>query len=334
MKKIKIANKFVGDNHPVFITAEAGINHNGNVKTAKEMVREAKESGSDAIKFQTFKADDLASEISPFYKIFKKLELDDSEFGEISDFAKSQDIIFYSTPFSEEAVDLLTRLHVPVFKIASGDLTHIPLIRYVATKKKPMILSTGMADLAEIKKSIASIKSKNNKIMIMHSVSAYPTPENEVNLKAIETLKNRFPYPVGFSDNGPDLLVPLCAISLGANLIEKHFTLNQKMRGPDHSFSADPKQFKNLVESARKIEQMFGDGIKRCQPSELANRTNARRSILSKVPIEKGTIITEGMIAVKRPAIGILPQYFDKVIGNIVKRRIRSDEPITWKDIS
>ena len=219
--KFKIGSKTVGKNFPAFIIAEAGINHNGKLQVAKQLIDAASRSDVDAIKFQTFKADDLTSSGSIYHKIFKKLELSDSDFGEISDYSRSKKIIFISTPFSNEAVDLLYKLKVPAFKIASGDLTDLPLIRYAASKKKPILLSTGMSYLPEIKTAIKEIlKTKNKKIGLFHSVSSYPTPYNETNLSAIYSMKSEFDYPIGFSDNGDDLLVPQVAVSLGAKLIE------------------------------------------------------------------------------------------------------------------
>ncbi len=332
--KIKIGKKCIGDNCPVFIVAEAGINHNGNIKTAKKMVSEAKRVGADAIKFQTFKASDLATSKSKFFKIFKNLEFGESEFKELSDYANSKGIIFCSTPFSENALDMLSKLHVPLFKIASGDLTHTPLLQHAAKKKKPMIISTGLANMEEVKYAVSIIRScGNNKIIILHSVSAYPTPPHDTNLNVIKSLKKTFNYPVGYSDNGPDLLVPTTAVAVGAKVIEKHFTLNRKMKGPDQKFSADPKQFSELVKKIREIEKILGDGKKRTQPSEMNNKVNARRSIIANTSIKKGIKITEDMISFKRPATGIPPKFFQKVIGSRVKKSIVKDNPIKWQDL-
>lgn len=333
--KIKIAEKFVGDNQPTFVIAEAGINHNGSLKLAKKLVSEAKKVGADAIKFQTFKASDLASVKSKYFNLFKKLELTSNDFSELHDYSKSQGIIFLSTPFSNDAVDLLTELHVPAFKIASGDLTNIPLIRYASSKKKPIILSTGMGTLDEISEAVKTIRSTGNKnILLMHSVSAYPTPSCEVNLNVIETMKKKFQYPVGYSDNGSDMIVPLIAVAKGAKLIEKHFTLDKKMKGPDQSLSSNPLEFKTLVERISTIEKMFGNGMKYCQPSELENRIHARRSVVAKISIEKGVRIKQEMLAIKRPATGIEPKHIHKLLGKKTIRKIYAEETIKWKDAS
>lgn len=331
---IKIAEKQIGKKYPVFVVAEAGINHNGNVKIAKNMISSAKDCGADAIKFQTFRAGDLASKKSKFFKIFKKVEIDYTHLGELSDHAKKERIIFFSTPFSEEAVDVLADLHVPAFKIASGDITHIPLIKKAASKKKPIIISTGMSNFAEIDFAVKAIKSeRNNKIIIMHSVTSYPTPSSDANLRAINTLQCRYKYPIGYSDNGAGILVPIIAVSLGARIIEKHFTLNKKMNGPDHSFSADPNELSLLVKKIRETEIILGDGKKNPQPSELQNIQHARRSIITLVDIKKGDKLTYSNIAIKRPGIGIMPLNFHKVIGSSAKRNIKIDQPIKWSDI-
>ena len=330
----KIGNKTIGENFSTFVIAEAGINHNGSLKIAKKMVDSAYNSGADAVKFQTFRADDLTSPQSIYHNLFKKLELSDSDFGEISDYARSKKIIFLSTPFSNNAVDLLTKLRVPAFKIASGDLTDLPLIRYAALKQKPMLLSTGMATLDEIGLSIKQIlKTKNRKICLFHSVSSYPTPYNETNLLAMNTIKKKFPYPVGFSDNGDDLLVPEVAVSLGANIIEKHFTLDKKMKGPDHKLSANPKQMKQLISNIRKIEQIRGDGEKKTQNSEKEGLVSIRRSIIANKDLDKGMKLTYDMIKIARPAKGIEPKFVNQVIGKILKSKISKNSPIKWTSL-
>ena len=332
---IKISNKKIGTNYPAFIIAEGGINHDGKLRIAKKLISKAKDSGADAIKFQTFKADNLVSINSKYFKIFQKLELKYNDFAELSDFAKTEGIIFLSTPFSDEAVDFLHKLKIPAFKIASGDLTNLPLIRFVASKHKPIILSTGMGNIKEIQEAIKTIKStKNNNIILLHSSSSYPTPPNEANLNAIKTLKNKFNFPIGYSDNGSNHLVPLIAISLGAKLIEKHFTLDRKMKGGDHSLSADPTQLKILINEIRNIETMLGDGIKNYQPSEKMGRINFRRSLIATQTIPKNEKITQKMISIKRPATGIEPKFMHQIIGKTTKRKILNDEPIKWKDLN
>jgi N-acetylneuraminate synthase/N,N'-diacetyllegionaminate synthase len=332
--KIKIGEKWIGRDKPVFVIAEGGINHNGSLKIAKKLVLAAKESGANAIKFQTFKASDLASPKSEYFKIFEKLELKDEEFEEISDYAKSNKIIFLSTPFGEQSVDLLNRIKVPAFKIASGDLTHIPLIEYVARKNKPVIISTGLANINEIREAVKTITNTGNKkIVILHSVSSYPTPPNEANLRAIRNLQEKFPFPIGYSDNGADNLVPVIAVAMGAKIIEKHFTLDKKMPGPDHNLSADPSELIELVRNIQATEKMLGDGIKKCQASELKNLIAARRSITMEMSIGKNTKLLKNMIGIKRPATGIEPKFIKKVIGKRVKKKMFANESLKWKHI-
>jgi len=332
--EIKFGRKKIGGKQPVFVVAEAGVNHNGSLKIAKSLIKEAKNCGADAVKFQTFKAIDLASKKSKWFNIFKKLELKDQEFKELNDYAKQNDILFFSAPFSFDAVDLLTKLNVKAIKIASGDLTNIPLIKYAASKKKTMIVSTGMGNLIEVKEAIRTIKSVRNKnIILMHSVSSYPTPIEDVNLSSMSLLEKKFSLPVGYSDNGDDMVVPIVAVSLGAKIIEKHFTLNKKMKGPDHHMSADPKQFKKLVDEIHQIEKMLGDGIKKCQKSELENLIGARRSVTAKVELPKNSRITQHDITLKRPATGIKPKYFYEILGRRNKQKIKADDAIQWKDL-
>ena len=331
---IKIKNKVIGNNI-TFVVAEAGINHNGKLRLAKNLVLKAKESGADAIKFQSFEASDLTSVHSKYFKIFRKLELSSSDFGEISDYAKSLGIIFFSAPFSNKAVDMLAKLRVPAYKIASGDLTNLPLISYAAKKMKPIILSTGMSNLDEIKQAVRVVKSTgNNKIILLHSVSSYPTPIEDVNLNSISFLQKKFSYPIGYSDNGKNMLVPLIAVGKGSKIIEKHFTSSKKLSGPDHKLSADPQEFSLMVKQIRQIEKMLGKSIKKCQPSEVDGLISVRRSITAVTNIEKNTIITNEMIMPKRPASGIEPKFFSKIIGKISKKNIMKDESLQWNDVN
>lgn len=331
---IKISNKKIGSTCPIFLVAEAGINHNGRLSIAKKLISEAKNVGSDAIKFQTFKAEDLASPNSQYFKLFKKVELSKSDFAELSDYSKSEGIIFLSTPFSNDAIDILTKLNVPCFKIASGDLTNIPLIEYAASKKKPIILSTGMSNIIEIKQAINAVKiSKNNKIIILHSVSGYPTPYYETNLNAIRYLEKMFGYPTGYSDNGDEELVPLTAAAVGATMIEKHFTLNRKMIGPDHKMSSDPSHLKKIITNIRKIEEMLGSEEKKVQSSEKSVRRNARRSLIALTTIEKGSLIKKEMIGIKRPATGLEPKFLKNILGKKTKKKINTGKYIQWNDL-
>ena len=331
---VKINNNKIGESHPVFIIAEIGINHNGDIKIAKKLIKMAKNAGADAVKFQTFKAEDLVSKSSKYHSLFKKLELNNDIFKELAKFSKKQGIIFLSTPFSEKAVDLLVECNCDAFKIASGDLTNIPLIKYAAKKQKPMIISTGMSTLEEIKEAVKSIKSqKNNQIIILHSISGYPTPLEEANLNSILFLSKKFSYPIGFSDNGNNKIVSQVATALGACMIEKHFTFDKKALGPDHKISSDVKELTEIIKNIKNIKKTLGNYEKSIQKCEKENRVHARRGIIANKDIQKNSIIKEDMISIKRPALGIPPKDFKKILNKIAKRKIKFDEPINWKDL-
>ena len=329
---VKIAGRNIGKDLPTFIIAEAGINHNGKLDLAKKLIIKAKECGADAVKFQTFKANRITTKKSKLFRVLKNAELEDSEFGELSDFARSNSIIFFSTASTIEASDLLSNLNVPAFKISSGNLTNLPLVEHIGKKKKPIIISSGMSNLNEVKAAVKTIESTGNKhIIILHCVSSYPTPPTEVNLKVLDLLQQKFNYPIGYSDHTIGEEACIAAVSVGAAVIEKHFTLDNKMRGHDHKFSIDPHGFKRMNQRIRLIEKMMGDGIKKCQPSELSNKSIFRRSVVADITIKKGEKITLEMLRIKRPATGIQPKYLTKVIGKISKKRIPKDTPLQWK---
>lgn len=332
--KVKIGSKLVGEGEHCFILAEAGINHNGDIKVAKKLIDKAKEAGADAIKFQSYHTEDFVSKKSEYYQLFKDLELSDEEFKELCEFAKEKNIIFISTPLDLKYVDILNEMNVPAFKIASGDLTFTPLLKKVAKTKKAIIVSTGMATIGEIDEAINTIKKAGNEdIILLHCISSYPAPFEEVNLKAIITLKNTFNLTVGYSDHTIGAEVPLAAVALGAKVIEKHFTLNKDMEGPDHRLSADPEEFKEMVEGIRIIEKALGDGNKRPMECEKDERISGRRSIVAKMPIKEEEKITEENILYKRPAIGIEPKFSDIVFNKKVKRDIGEGDIIKWENL-
>lgn len=331
MKDIKIGSKIIGEGGAVFIIAEAGINHNGKLQQAKKLIKKAAKVGADAVKFQTFKAESLCSRGSEYFELFKSLELSKAEWAEIAKLAQSLGIIFLSTPVSEESADLLDNLGVPAFKVASGDLTHLPFLKYIAKKNKPIILSTGMSTLAEIDEALNAIYSVGNKaVVLLHCVSNYPTNVEDVNLNAIKTLEQAFKLPVGFSDHTIGTIVPVAAVSLGAKVIEKHFTLDKNLPGPDHKLSLNPDEFKEMAGNIRIIEQALGDGVKAPCESETKVRETLRRSIVANANIPRGTIITKDMLKVARPGSGIEPKFIDIVVGRTAKQDIQADEILSW----
>ncbi len=342
MREIKINDKVVGEVNSPYIIAEAGINHNGDIEIAKELIRKAKEIGADAVKFQSFTVDcmmtkDAASAAhleagagkEDVYSFVKRISLDEEAHKELFNLAKEVGIEFISTPFSFKTVDWLENLGVAAYKIASMDLNNLPLIEYVAKKNKPMILSTGMGTLAEVDNAVQTIYGTGNQqVMLLHCVSLYPPLDEDINLKAMDTLREIYNCPMGFSDHTIDNLAPLAAVARGANIIEKHFTLDRNMPGPDQAGSGDPESFKQLIEEAKRIHKSIGDGSKKPVLKEKEMSKNFRRSIVSLIDIPEGNIITEEMITYKRPGTGISPVDKSWVIGAKARKNIKADTVI------
>lgn len=350
MQRIKITpNRYIGENEPCFIIAEAGINHNGDINIAKKMVDEAKESGVDAIKFQTFKAEEFISDknetytyksqgekiTESMYGMFKRYEFTKEEWIEIAMHCKQKDIIFFSTPQNPSDLDfLMSIIDLPVIKVGADDLTNVELMSYYASKGKPMIISSGMAYISEIEDAVEAIrKEKNNEIIILHCVSSYPADAEEVNLRKINTIKQAFEVVTGFSDHTVGTTAAIGAVALGAKIIEKHFTLDKNMPGPDHWFSSDVNEIKKLVNDIRYIEKSLGSSQVRPTEKEIKNRKVARRSIVALNDIEKGQLISKDCITYKRPGTGIQPKDVGYIIGRTARKRIRKDEIISLNDI-
>lgn len=332
------------DKNHVFVIAEAGVNHNGNINIAKKLVDAAALSGADAIKFQTFKAESLVTKDAPKakyqksntgdgnqYDMLKKLELSMEEHIILKDYCEKRGIMFISTPFDFESVDLLEKIDIPLYKVSSGDLTNIPLLKYIAKLNKPMIISTGMANLGEVEEAVKEVG--NSEMTLLHCTSNYPTDYEDVNLNAMITLKNAFKLPVGYSDHTIGIEVPIAAVAMGAKVIEKHFTLDKNMEGPDHKASLNPEEFKQMVNSIRNIEKSLGNGIKRCNKSEEDTRRVARKSIIASKKIKFGETISYENIVFKRPGNGISPLFANIVIGKKAIRDIEIDELITFNNI-
>lgn len=330
---------------PTFIIAEVGVNHNGSLVLAKQLIDKAVEAGVDAVKFQTFKADKLVTlnaQKAQYqqdntgdgnqYCMLKKLELSQYDYFEIKRYCDYKKILFMSTPFDFESVDLLEQIEVPIYKISSGDLTNIPFLRHIAKLNKHIILSTGMANLCEVEIAVNEIKKYGNyNIILLHCTSNYPTSYEDVNLNAMITLKNAFNLTVGYSDHTVGIDIPIAAVSMGAKVIEKHFTLDKTMEGPDHKASLDPIELKKMVKSIRNVEKAFGDGIKRCNKSEESTRSVARKSIVASSNMKRGDVISYGNITFKRPEGGLSPIYIDEVIGKMCTADIEKDEYITFE---
>jgi len=339
---LKILCRLIGESEPIFIIAEAGSNHNQDLDTAKKLIDAASEAKADAVKFQTYSAETLYSRKTPEFSylkgqnvhdLVKSIELPGAWQQELAEYADKKGIIFLSTPFDYAAVDELGAIGVPAFKFASFEITDLELLKYTASKQKPMIVSTGMANLGEIEDAINAIRSAgNNDIVLLHCNSLYPTPPEVVNLRAMETMREAFKLPVGFSDHTLGIHISLAAAAMGACVIEKHFTLDRTLPGPDHSFAIEPDELKEMVRCVREIEKAKGSGIK--ERSELESEemyVKARRSIHANVDIPKGVKMTREMLVVKRPGYGIKPKFIDIVVGREANKDIKEDEWITWE---
>jgi sialic acid synthase SpsE len=318
-----------------YVIAEGGLNHNGDINIAKKLIDSAKECGANAIKFQTYKTENFVRETNQYFDVFKNAELNFEQFEELKNYSKNIGLTFFSTPFDIESAEFLNQLEIPCFKIASSDLTNLPLITKIAKMQKPMIISSGLSTMNEINDAVnCCLFEGNNQIALLHCVANYPAQPNEVNMNVINTLKKTFGFPIGYSDNGESSLVDIVAVSMGANIIEKHFTLDKKMSGPDHSFSIDPNGLKSLISQIHEIDQMKGDGIKIPQFSEIKNRLTIRKSITAKRDLQQGEKIQEGDISIKRPADGIEPKYLTMILGKTINTNIKKDSPIFWSSIS
>lgn len=328
----------------VFIIAEAGVNHNGSLKRAREMVIKARESGADAIKFQTFKSEKLVSTFAEkaAYQIentgsadesqlemVKKLELSFDDFRELQAFSKEKGIQFLSTPFDLESIDFLNQLEMPFWKLPSGEVTNYSYLVKIAQTHKEIVMSTGMCTLDEISEALSVLRENGaGKIALLHCNTEYPTPMEDVNLKAMETLKKAFSTPIGYSDHTKGIEVPIAAVAMGATIIEKHFTLDRNLEGPDHKASLEPSELKAMVQAIHNIEKAIGTADKKPTPSEIKNMAIARKSIVAGQPIKKGEIFTEKNITTKRPGTGISAMRWRQVLGQKATRDFAEDELI------
>lgn len=332
----------------VYIIAEAGVNHNGDLEIAKKLVDMAKECGADAIKFQTFYAEESTGKFAlkakyqqandptqeSQYEMIKKLELPFDNFAEIKEYCAEKQIDFISTPDGKASLNFLVDLGVPLMKIGSTEVTNYDFLEQIGSTQLPIILSTGMSTLGEVEKAVSVIKSTGNqKITLMHCTTEYPTPIEDVNLLAMVTMKNAFQLPVGYSDHTKGNEAAIAAVTLGAEYIEKHITLDVNMKGPDHKASMSPDEFKKYVKSIKDTEKLLGNGIKAPTEAEKSIMKQVRRSILAAHDLKAGTILTKEMFCYKRPGDGIYPEYADILEGMELKRDLKQEELITWKDV-
>lgn len=328
-----------------FIIAEAGVNHNGSLDLAKKLIDVSVDAGADAVKFQTFKADKLVSKYAQKaeyqkqttsvnesqYEMIKKLELDENAHRELIRYCQEKKIMFLSTPFDHDSIELLHNFGMPIFKIPSGEITNLPYLRHVGRLGKEVILSSGMADLGEIEDALDVLMQEGTlkeKITVLHATTEYPCPIEEVNLRAMQTIQAAFDVKVGYSDHTQGIEVPIAAVALGACVIEKHFTLDRNMEGPDHKASLEPEEFKAMVQAIRHISQALGNGIKKPSKSEAQNMHIARKSIVATQPINFGELFSTANISVKRPGSGISPMRWDEVVGQPAQRSYKIDDLI------
>ena len=329
----------------VFIIAEAGVNHNGSIGNAYRLIDVAVESGANAVKFQTFRAESLVSksakkadyqkqttnELESQFEMIKKLELDVDAHKKLIKYCNEKGIMFLSTPFDHDSINLLNELDLKIFKIPSGEITNLPYLRHIGSLAKQVILSTGMSTLKEVGDALTILVdagTKKENITVLHANTMYPTPMEDVNLNAMQTMRQEFNVAVGYSDHTLGIEVDIAAVTMGASIIEKHFTLDKTMKGPDHKASLDPAELKAMVTSIRNVENALGDGIKLPSRSEQPNMVVARKSILASQVIKKGDTLTEENIVIKRPGNGMSPMKWDEVVGSVAIKDYQVDEII------
>lgn len=340
----KIGNTAVTNKGRVYIIAEIGVNHNGSIKMAKQLIRVAKEAGADAVKFQTYQTNQLvtpksklaiyqkSTNYSSQYDMLNKYQLNKQDFVELKKFCDGEGITFISTPFDKKSAELLEEMGVDAYKIGSGDLTHYSLLEQLATYKKPLILSTGMATLQDIKEAV-QIFPKHTQLALLHCTSAYPAPHNEVHLRVIQTLKKHFDCIVGYSDHTLGVEIPYAATCLGYKIIEKHLTLDNNLEGPDHKSSLNTQDFIKMVNGIRQIEAALGGTIKHVTASEIDTQKTVRRGIYLCNEVYKGHRLSEDDLAYLRPANHIEAKHYKKIIGKKIKCDKANGSPLLWEDL-
>lgn len=331
--------------HPTYIIAEIGVNHNGSLERALESIDQAKLCGANAVKFQTFKTENLVTKVAEKaayqientgtiesqFDMLKGLELSFNDFITLKRYCLKNEIDFLSTPFDEESAEFLHSIQIDAYKVGSGDMNNIPFLNKLDEYGLPILLSTGMADIEEVGRSLAIIR--KSPVALLHCTSDYPAPLQDVNLLAMTTMQNEFQKVVGYSDHTEGTEVSVAAVILGARIIEKHFTLDQSLPGPDHKASLNPSEFKKLVQSIRNVEMALGDGIKRCMPSEENTKLIARKSLIATQDKKAGELLTPRDVSIKRPGIGIEPRYYSDVLGSYLKRDVKQDQLLSWDDL-
>lgn len=333
----------------VFIIAEAGVNHNGSLDLGLRLVDAAKASGADAVKFQTFRADLIATPLAQKasyqqrttssaesqFEMLRRLELDAAAHQRLIDHCRQNGIQFLSSPFDMQSADLLASLGVPLFKVPSGEITNLPFLEHLARKGRPLILSTGMSTLGEVEEAVHVLQSAGaDQVTLLHCVTEYPAPYAEVNLRAMLTLKSAFGLPVGYSDHTPGAEIAIAAAALGAEVIEKHLTLDRSLPGPDHSASLEPNELRQMVAAIRHVEAALGTGIKAPAPCELPNLLVARKSVVAARSLPVGHQMKAGDLDIKRPGNGLAPKFLPALIGRTLRSPVEKDEIIKWNHLA
>ena len=342
IEKFNLFGRPLGAGHPAFVVAEIGFNHNGDVELAKRMIKSAAENGADAVKLQTFIASEMISNTLmgddpdnpgneiPFYEFFQRYELSREDYKALFTYARNLNIPLFSTPFDDVSLDMLVELGVPALKIASSDLTYTPFLQRGAKTGLPVVLSTGMSSEEEVDQALQAL-SNSKGIVLLHCVSNYPSQYEEMNLHCLDALRQRFALPVGLSDHTLDNLSAVVAASLGAVMIEKHFTLDRKMPGVDQSISMEPKDLRRLKLDVLNVTKTLGEGKKEIQKSEVPVRQSSRRSLVARVDIPQGTPLELNMLSCKRPGTGISPNELDRLLGKPAKVCLSAEQVLTWE---
>lgn len=331
---------------PIFVIAEAGVNHNGDVKLALQLCDAAKKAGADAVKFQTFRAEDLVVRGAPTaeyqarqtgdqdqFLMLQKLELSEAQHQQIKTYCDTIGIEFFSTPFSVNAVDMLVKLGVKRLKLSSGELTHRALVEHAGASQLPLLMSTGMGTMEEITEALVWVEAARGHlrgVVVLHCTSAYPAPDTSLNLLAMKSMARDLNIATGYSDHSLGIEAPLAAVALGATVIEKHLTLDQNMSGPDHSASLEPEAFARMVQGVRRVSAMLGSGVKAPLPEERDTARVARRSVVAAVNIAVGQVLTAEKLICRRPATGIAPRDLQRVIGQFARTAIVAGTVLQW----
>ncbi|HBX68715.1 MAG TPA: N-acetylneuraminate synthase [Chloroflexi bacterium] len=350
IQPVQIGHQWIGPHQPCFVIAEAGVNHNGQMELAFQLIDAAVAAGADAIKFQAFITEELITPEAPKagyqvettgepgsqYKMLKALELNGEQHRQLKEYCTAQGIIYLCTPYENASADLLAELDVAAYKIASTDTTNLPFLKYVAGKNRPVLLSTGMSTLSEVEQALAALRTGGlmHEIVLLHCTSEYPAPLAESNLRAMQTMTQAFALPVGFSDHTAGIGASPWAVALGACVIEKHFTLDRSLPGPDHRASLEPDELDQLVQTIRNVEAALGDGIKRPAPSELPNKPHMQKSLVARRAIPAGGQITAEDLTCKRPGFGLTPDWLERVVGQRAAHAIAANEIITLASIA